>query len=845
MASIRWISPEEPAEPAGIDDRTLDAVRQVESGGNPRAVSKAGAIGAYQFMPATARQYGLIDSTDENQSRVAAGKYLSDLQAQFGGDPRKALLAYNWGPGNVAAYLRTGKGAKGQEMPPEAAQYADKVLRMRTAMTSRRQPGALADVGNAVASAISGTANAAEKRGPMIRWSSPDPTPAQDDTPQSLRDRSTLKINPTAALGIDATFDTGVPISGGVNDKLSRVGKGMLDVGQGLKQLWLMGTGKPGEADAYTRGVKAENAKYEASRRMDEGSQYPGVDLMRIGGNIAATAPAMLIPGANAATLGARAASGAAGGAAASASMFSDEATGAAKVGQAAIGGILGAAAPVALGKLVDIGAGVANKVSGASNRVMAALTGASSPSDVSITLNQVLGRAGIDFSRLSSEAQAALSADVRATLRAGAAVSADEIERKAAMLAVGIKPTAAQITGDPKRWGFERNTADINGPGDRLKARFIEQNRQMVGEAERIAKAAGGTAADAHEASGMALSSLLNADEAKKKAINMAYDSARNTAGRHVALDHVAFVAQANDALDAGMMGHYLPPQVRSMLNDVATGKIPLNVNNAMQMDTVLSAAQRGAQPAEQKAIGIVRTAMSDAPAADAMGDASRAAFESARGMAKKRFGEIDQTPALKAALDGAQPDQFFGKFVLRGNAADLKALKTELSGDPAAWNNLRSQTVQWLTDKATLGKGSDGAFSGLQLRKALDSIGDHRLRGLFSAEEIAQIKTLSKAASAATETPAFTRAGIGSNTAEKLANLLQMGANIPYLKQIVVDPLKTGVQHVQVQNSLAGKTPPPSVPPYVSEQAQKALSARLGRASVPLSVLIQGAAQ
>ncbi len=840
MASIEW---DTPTALSGIDDRTLDAVRQVESGGNPRAVSKAGAIGAYQFMPATARQYGLIDSTDEKQSRVAAGKYLSDLQAQFGGDPRKALLAYNWGPGNVAAYLRTGKGAKGQEMPSEAAQYADKVLNMRTAMQNRQRPGALAQVGDAVASAISGTANAATtgKRQPTITWDEPA---QQDDGPQSLRDRSTLKINPTAALGIDATFDTGVPISGGVNDKLSRVGKGMMDVGQGLKQLWLMGTGKPGEADAYTRVVKAENARYDASRQRDEGGQYPGVDLMRIGGNVAATAPAMLIPGANAATLGARAASGAAGGAAASASIFSDEATGAAKAGQAAIGGVLGAVAPVALSKLVDIGAGVANKVSGASNRVMASLTGASSPSEINITLNQVLGQAGIDFSRLSAEAQSALKEDVRATLRAGAAVSADDIERKAAMLAVGIKPTAAQITRDPKRWGFERNTADINGSGDRLKSRFVEQNGQMIGEAERIAKAAGGTAADAHEASRVALSSLLGADEAKKKAVSTAYDAARNTSGRHVALDHVGFVKQANDALDSGMMGHYLPAQVRNMLNDVATGKIPLNVNNAMQMDTVLSAAQRGAQPAEQKAIGIVRTALADAPAADAMGDASRAAFDSARGMAKKRFGEIDKTPALKAALDGVQPDQFFGKFVLRGNAADLQALKTELSGDPAAWNNLRSQTVQWLTDKATNSKGTDGTFSGAALRKALDSLGDQRMRALFSAEEIAQIKTLSKAASAATETPAFTRSGIGSNTAEKLANMLQMGANIPYLKQVVVDPLKTGVQHVQVSNALAGKTPPPSVPPLVSENAQKALSARLGRASVPLSVLIQGAA-
>jgi len=460
------------------------------------------------------------------------------------------------------------------------------------------------------------------------------------------------------------------------------------------------------------------------------------------------------------------------------------------ETGQAAIGGLLGSAAPVALSKMVDIGSGLLNKGNVVTTRAGQVLSGASSPAQVNLTIQQTLGARGIDFSRLSAEAQAALSDDVRATLRAGAAVSADDIERKAAMLAFDLRPTAAQVTRDPKRWAFERNTADIEGAGDRLKARFVQQNQQLYGAAEKIKGATGGVSPDAHEASGTALSSLLKMDAGKRAAVDSAYDAARNEAGRYVALDHVAFVKQANDALDAGMLndaldagmlGHYLPEQVKNILNDVATGKTPLNVNVAAQIDTVLSAAQRGAMPAEQKAIGVVRTALADAPAADAMGDAARAAFDSARGMARQRFAQIENTPSLKAALDGAAPDQFFGKFVLRGNASDLQALKQSLSSDPQAWNNLRGQTVEWLTDRATLGKGADGVFSGAQLRKAMATLGDQRMRVLFSPEEFANLKTLSKAASAATETPAFTRAGVGSNTAEKLSNLLSKGANLP----------------------------------------------------------------
>jgi hypothetical protein len=105
-----------------ITPQLLDAVKHVESRGNPAAVSPAGARGAYQFMPATAAQYGLRDPHDEPSAREAASRYLTDLTNRFGGDIDKALLAYNWGPGNVERYLKTGG-----PMPKEAQEYVGKV----------------------------------------------------------------------------------------------------------------------------------------------------------------------------------------------------------------------------------------------------------------------------------------------------------------------------------------------------------------------------------------------------------------------------------------------------------------------------------------------------------------------------------------------------------------------------------------------------------------------------------------------------------------------------------------------------------------------------------------------
>lgn len=82
----------------------LSRVAYQESRYNPNAISRSGAIGLMQFMPATAKSFG-IDPRDPFQSIEAAGKYLAQLYRQFG-DWKLALGAYNFGSGNITKYLR-------------------------------------------------------------------------------------------------------------------------------------------------------------------------------------------------------------------------------------------------------------------------------------------------------------------------------------------------------------------------------------------------------------------------------------------------------------------------------------------------------------------------------------------------------------------------------------------------------------------------------------------------------------------------------------------------------------------------------------------------------------------
>lgn len=90
------------AEKQGYGQYADMFVRQAkqESGFNPYAVSKKGAAGVFQHMPGTAQDLG-IDPFDVDQSIAGGINYMGQQLNKFR-DPRLALAAYNWGPGNVA-----------------------------------------------------------------------------------------------------------------------------------------------------------------------------------------------------------------------------------------------------------------------------------------------------------------------------------------------------------------------------------------------------------------------------------------------------------------------------------------------------------------------------------------------------------------------------------------------------------------------------------------------------------------------------------------------------------------------------------------------------------------------
>jgi soluble lytic murein transglycosylase-like protein len=80
----------------------LDALIDVESGWNPRALSEKGAMGLMQLMPATARRFGAFEPFDVEQNIAAGTRYVTVLMWEFRGDLRLVSAAYYAGDHGIA-----------------------------------------------------------------------------------------------------------------------------------------------------------------------------------------------------------------------------------------------------------------------------------------------------------------------------------------------------------------------------------------------------------------------------------------------------------------------------------------------------------------------------------------------------------------------------------------------------------------------------------------------------------------------------------------------------------------------------------------------------------------------
>lgn len=411
-------------------------------------------------------------------------------------------------------------------------------------------------------------------------------------------------------------------------------------VGNAVDQFgnWLADKGLPVTRSEGVKGVdnivQGVNKGYDQQRQAGTRTMSdlvtsdrpdPGFDWGRLGGNLAN--PANYIGGGmlkGAATLGQLAKAGAATGAVSGLmqpvtgntdNFFSE------KLGQAALGAAGGAVGVPALSRGAEA---VAKGVQALGNRVRPV----PSAQNVNISVNNTLAAGGMSAADAPPVILDSVRRQVDEAINAGARIDPAAVMRRAQFEAVGLTgdaaPTLGQMTRDPMQFANEKNLSGVRirtpqGEGNPLADRFQTQN-QRLGEVFNLAGA--NDATDRVTAGQTLIDALRASDVPVKQGVDDAYGAARAmTGGRAAELERGVFSQTANDALDQGMWGRFVPPEIRGLMNDITDGTTPFTVDSAVQIDGILSSAQRTAQrqgnDAQASAIGVIRDSLHNTPMA------------------------------------------------------------------------------------------------------------------------------------------------------------------------------------------------------------------------------------
>ncbi|VVE10684.1 glycoside hydrolase family 73 protein [Pandoraea commovens] len=680
------------------------------------------------------------------------------------------------GSGSDSARFATALKAGGYAEDPNYVAKLQQVI----STAQRAQPSTLARVGNAVASAVSGTANAA--------------------TPQELSGISDADL--LAALASRGVQTPKPQPQRSTIDELGRqAGLTVRAAGHGIADALGLVANPVNALINTVTGSKLQDVDTLIRRGVDAITPTPANTTERVVGDIAGAVanPVNLVGGQLASgatsTLGAIGRGAVAGAATAGMQpLHADDTLGdyGKRIGAGAVGGAAGAAAGQAIGAVAD-------KVATGIDRVMSAVR-ARIPSNqlaAQVSADDLLAAAArdqnIDLRALSENVRNGLRNQAAEALASNRTIDAPSLLRQAegnAILGPGNGLTLGQATRDPMQFATERNMRGIVGAGEPLAERFAGQNRALIDSLNQR----GAANAQGEFATGQRLMGALGAvDDAANTRVGQLYDTARGLNGGDIPLNGQAFAQQANDVLDRNLAQAHLPEWARKTMNQISSGEIPLTVGVGEQFKTQLATAIRSAKDGNERyALGAVRNALESASPLDGAipavgsnqlvtaeqaalraspGDQALSAFNAARDAARARFGTIESNPGLRAVVNGdAVPDNFFKRYVLNGNVRDVNSLMGIVPDQGAS---LRNQIVDYLKQKALNGASDEvGVFSQSAYNKALNSLGDAKLNALFPPEQVAQLKQIGRVASYIQAQPAGSAVN-NSNTASAGANL------------------------------------------------------------------------
>lgn len=484
-----------------------------------------------------------------------------------------------------------------------------------------------------------------------------------------------------------------------------------------------------------------------------------------------------------------------------------------------------GAGAQAAAALLGGVGAPMA--VGGATslaNAAKARLMPTATTRDVEQQIALVLQRQGVDWSAIPERIKQPMRAEVRQAMSAGGDLNPDAVRRLLDFQTVGATPTRGMLTQDPVQITREMNLAKTGANSTDLGLQRLPQlqNANTQTLLNTLDDAGARNAPDAFATGQRVIGALQGNVDRTRGRIDSLYSAARDTQGRSAPLDGSAFTQRASQLLDEGLLGGALPPSVSSHLNRIAQGEVPFTVDYAEQLKTAIGKLQRASNDGQTRmALGVVRQALDDTPLRSApqvnpgnlpsvagtvppspaaMGQESIAAFNRARQANRAFMQRVEQTPALRAVVDGVEPDRFVQQFVTGQGAtvADVQAMRRAIGNNPEALNAVRGYIVAHLRGAATNGTEDVTKFSPAAYNRALGNIGERKLAAFFEPEEIRRLQAVGRVGTMMTAQPA------GSAVNNSNSGALMLGRGLSMLDS-VTGRLPLGL-NTTIQGTLRG---------------------------------------
>lgn len=511
----------------------------------------------------------------------------------------------------------------------------------------------------------------------------------------------------------------------------------------------------------------------------------------------------------------------------------------------AALGGtVLGGSIPA-------LSSGVLNAAKGAAGALSGKTVAAPQNLDIRIAniIDPQLKRSGLTWGDLPANVKNAIRTDAAQALKLGSGLDDDAVRRLADYRLTGLTPTRGTVTQDPSLITQEKNLAkaSANMSDGGLPAVQNANMHKLVSGLDDVGAA---KSLDRLSVGDRIVEGIKAKDTRAQAHESRLYGAARDSSGRSAPLDRAAFVNRADELLAADGKHAFLPDAIKSKLNQISRGQIeaggksydvPFNVDVINSMKTELATAQRASADGNvRRAIGLVRQALDDTPIAGDVPAASMKAFDKARAFARARRNWQESAPAITDALDGIPPDRFVDQYVIgqtgKSSAASVGKLAFEMQ-KAGVKGDVKQYIAAYLKKQATgdaVGSASADAsrFSAAGYNRALDQIGDAKLRLFFEPGEVAQLKALGRAAKFETAQPTGSAVNNSNTAGTAFAQALDAIGNskllsrLPFGDAAVRQPAQNWAVQVKT-NQLRNITPGIAGQPAPRPQAGNALIA------------------